>query len=100
MSEDINDARRRFLAAASMTIVVTQLGMIGSAKGQSHKTAPADLSTIKGQRITPAALQSTVEGELPSLSSTTTWLNSRPLTAAGLRGKVVLIDFWTYTCIN
>ncbi|WP_143282589.1 thioredoxin family protein, partial [Burkholderia cenocepacia] len=28
------------------------------------------------------------------------WLNSPPLTAAGLRGKVVLIDFWTYSCIN
>ena len=34
------------------------------------------------------------------LSGATGWLNSPPLTAAGLRGKVVLIDFWTYTCIN
>jgi len=41
-----------------------------------------------------------IEGELPSLGGATGWLNSRPLTAAGLRGKVVLIDFWTYTCIN
>jgi thiol-disulfide isomerase/thioredoxin len=41
-----------------------------------------------------------IEGELPSLDGATGWLNSRPLTAAGLRGKVVLIDFWTYTCIN
>ncbi len=38
--------------------------------------------------------------ELSSLDRTTGWLNSPPLTAAGLRGKVVLIDFWTYTCIN
>src|SRR5258708_35908473 len=36
----------------------------------------------------------------PSLSGATSWLNSQPLTLAGLRGKVVLIDFWTYTCIN
>jgi thiol-disulfide isomerase/thioredoxin len=41
-----------------------------------------------------------IEGELPSLGSATEWLNSQPLTPAGLRGKVVLIDFWTYTCIN
>src|SRR5215217_6367388 len=41
-----------------------------------------------------------IEGELPSLGSATEWLNSQPLTAAGLRGRVVLISFWTYTCIN
>lgn len=48
----------------------------------------------------PAAVPLPIEGELPSLGSATTWLNSPPLTAAGLRGNVVLIDFWTYTCIN
>jgi thiol-disulfide isomerase/thioredoxin len=41
-----------------------------------------------------------IEGELPSLDGATEWLNSPPLTAAGLRGKVVLVDFWTYSCIN
>jgi thiol-disulfide isomerase/thioredoxin len=41
-----------------------------------------------------------VEGQLPSLSGATGWLNSPPLTAAGLGGSVVLVDFWTYTCIN
>jgi len=40
------------------------------------------------------------EGELPSLDGATGWLNSPPLTPAGLRGKVVLVGFWTYTCIN
>ncbi len=39
-------------------------------------------------------------GQLDSLSSATEWLNSPPLTAAGLLGKVVLVDFWTYTCVN
>ncbi|WP_343882945.1 cytochrome c biogenesis protein DipZ [Rhodanobacter caeni] len=41
-----------------------------------------------------------VEGELPSLAGATQWLNSPPLTAPSLRGKVVLVDFWTYSCIN
>ena len=41
-----------------------------------------------------------VEFELPSLEGATGWLNSVPLTAADLRGKVVVVDFWTYTCIN
>src|SRR5919107_3628620 len=41
-----------------------------------------------------------IEGELPPLGGATGWLNSQPLTAAGLRGKVVLVDFCTYTCIN
>ena len=41
-----------------------------------------------------------VEGELPSFGGATGWLNSPPLTPAGLRGKVVLAGFWTYTCIN
>jgi thiol-disulfide isomerase/thioredoxin len=40
------------------------------------------------------------EGRLPPLSGATGWLNSPPLTAPGLRGSVVLVDFWTYTCIN
>jgi thiol-disulfide isomerase/thioredoxin len=48
----------------------------------------------------PAAVPLPIEGELPSLGGATAWLNSPPLAAAGLRGKVVLIDFWTYTCIN
>ena len=41
-----------------------------------------------------------VEGMLASLAGATAWLNSQPLMAEGLRGKVVLVDFWTYTCIN
>jgi Thioredoxin like C-terminal domain/AhpC/TSA family len=41
-----------------------------------------------------------IEGELPSFSGATGWLNSPPLTPAGLRGKVVLVNFCTYTCIN
>lgn len=41
-----------------------------------------------------------VEGHLPPFDGATGWLNSEPLTPAGLRGRVVAVDFWTYTCIN
>ena len=80
MSESINYERRRFLGAAA------QLGMIGSVAAYANKTKPA------------AHLP--VEGELASLNGAVEWLNTAPLTTAGLRGKVVVTDFWTYTCIN
>jgi hypothetical protein len=41
-----------------------------------------------------------VEGDLPSLAGATGWLNTEPLTAEGLRGRVVLASFCTFTCIN
>jgi cytochrome c biogenesis protein CcdA/thiol-disulfide isomerase/thioredoxin len=41
-----------------------------------------------------------IEGAAPSLAGATEWLNSPPLTAEALKGKVVVVDFWTYSCIN
>ena len=57
-----------------------------------HWPAPIGLHT--------ASARLPIEGELPSFGGATGWLNSPPLTPAGLRGKVVLAGFWTYTCIN
>jgi thiol-disulfide isomerase/thioredoxin len=45
-------------------------------------------------------LQLPIEGELPSLDGATGWLNTEPLTPASLRGRPVLVEFWTFTCIN
>ncbi|RQU63732.1 cytochrome c biogenesis protein DipZ [Burkholderia cenocepacia] len=60
--------------------------------------AMAGSATMRAAGATAPALP--VEGTLPSLDGAVQWLNSPPLTAAGLRGKVVLVDFWTYSCIN
>jgi thiol-disulfide isomerase/thioredoxin len=83
MSTDIDHDRRRLLSTAVMSMAVAQLGLAGCAMAQA-----------------PAPTKLSVEGELPSFGGATTWLNSQPLTTAGLRGKVVLVNFWTYTCIN
>jgi cytochrome c biogenesis protein CcdA/thiol-disulfide isomerase/thioredoxin len=56
--------------------------------------------TMTGTMSGAPAAALPVEGQLPDLSGATAWLNSPPLTPQGLRGKVVLVDFWTYSCIN
>jgi thiol-disulfide isomerase/thioredoxin len=53
-----------------------------------------------GDRRHPGATPLPSEGRLPGFDGATGWLNSSPLTAEDLGGKVVLVDFWTYTCIN
>ena len=76
MSPALDQNRRRFLGMAAMTFAAAPFDLFGS----------------------PVRLP--IEGELPALHGVTTWLNSTPLTKPGLRGKVVLVDFWTYSCIN
>jgi thiol-disulfide isomerase/thioredoxin len=72
--------------------------MLASAIGAPIDTMAQD--RLPAQPATRAAIKLPIEGELPSLAGATEWLNSPPLTASGLRGKVVLVDVWTYTCIN
>jgi cytochrome c biogenesis protein CcdA/thiol-disulfide isomerase/thioredoxin len=54
----------------------------------------------KSQSQAVAGSSLPVEGMMPSLDGAVLWLNSPPLTATQLRGKVVVVDFWTYSCIN
>lgn len=52
------------------------------------------------QQMTPTEAGSRTDGELAALGNATAWINSEPQTAAALKGKVVLVQFWTYSCIN
>jgi len=69
----------------------------------SSSTRPARdgfVLTAAGAGDAAAAPRLPVQGSFPSLAGATEWINSPPLSAEGLRGKVVLVDFWTYSCIN
>ena len=65
-------------------------------------TPPSGTGLIRSivHRLAGEPLTLPVEGHLVSFDGATGWLNSEPLTPEGLRGRVVLVDFWTYTCIN
>jgi thiol-disulfide isomerase/thioredoxin len=70
-----------------------------------HALAPGEIESFVEDesavgKVISGAVHLPVESMLPSFDGAITWLNSPPLTPAGLRGKVVLVDFWTYTCIN
>ncbi|QGZ65229.1 cytochrome c biogenesis protein DipZ [Paraburkholderia acidisoli] len=70
----------------------------GNANANANENADNPGNALAMKASATGALP--VEGKLPDLSGAVQWLNSPPLTAADLRGKVVLVDFWTYSCIN
>ena len=69
----------------------------GAMRGGGAMTGGAMSGAMSGKSATGGP---PVEGELPPLDGAVSWLNSKPLTPQALRGKVVVIDFWTYSCIN
>jgi thiol-disulfide isomerase/thioredoxin len=90
---------KKLLAAAVLTIAVGApiAGFVGDiAMSQPTTSTGIRVPFLHGFFNSQTAGQS----ELASLERANEWLNSPPLTAPALRGKVVLIDFWTYTCIN
>jgi len=86
------------------TAAMTSGAMTGGAMTGGAMTGGA----MKGGAMQGGAMMSNtahaggppVEGDFPSLAGAVSWLNSAPLMPESLRGKVVLIDFWTYSCIN
>jgi len=75
---------------------VVLIAMIAGAVVTLSEVVAQDKTMAQSTRTIPLP----VEGEIPSFGGASAWLNSPPLTASGLRGKVVVIDVWTYTCIN
>jgi cytochrome c biogenesis protein CcdA/thiol-disulfide isomerase/thioredoxin len=70
---------------------------------EESKTAQRQLEKLRGggPPVTNTAANSLGNyGNAPAIYADGDWFNSKPLTIASLRGKVVLIDFWTYSCIN
>ena len=95
---------RRGLGVAVLVGVVAIL--LGLDTGALSKLSFANTSRIEQALVDKAPISmatgqtTAAQSPLDSLPGATGWLNSPPLTAASLRGKVVLIDFWTYSCIN
>jgi hypothetical protein len=88
----------KLLVAAVLAIAIGApiAGFVGYMNGAQPMTSTVRVPFLHGL---PGA-GSPMQPDLSSFQRATEWLNSLPLTAAGLRGKVVLVDFWTYTCIN
>jgi thiol-disulfide isomerase/thioredoxin len=77
VANEIDHDRRRFLGRAAMTIAAAHLGTFGPTEAAPREPR-----------------------ELAALGRANDWLNSPRLTPENLSGKVVLVEFWTYTCIN
>jgi len=71
----------------------------GDATVSEPPSRPGLIRSI-AHRLAGEQLALPVEGRLASFDGASGWLNSGPLTPEGLRGRVVLVDFWTYTCVN
>ena len=77
-------------------LTIFSFGRAAKGIGGFNQATPA-ISTASAQESQSAL---TDKGPMPSLAGAIGWLNSSPLNYPSLRGKVVLINFWTYTCIN
>ena len=101
------------VAAAALGLdrgVLTRLSLAGTSHLEQRLVALVAPSNAQTQPVkidaNPAMMMSAggnsagVPGMLPDLSGASAWINSPPLTAESLRGKVVVVDFWTYSCIN
>jgi cytochrome c biogenesis protein CcdA/thiol-disulfide isomerase/thioredoxin len=84
------------------TNLLTKFSFVNTAKAEEHLVSalgPEKPALVPVSAAEPVPVLAD-EGPMPELSGAVGWLNSPPLTTKSLRGKVVVIDFWTYSCIN
>jgi thiol-disulfide isomerase/thioredoxin len=79
----------RSLATSASVIALCLVGAIG-----------ANLSSVVAREPTTSFTVAAAQSTAPNFIGINNWFNSAPLSMAGLRGKVVLVDFWTYGCVN
>lgn len=92
----------RFSTASTGGIEQALVGKLSSKSPTGNGTMMAQIPAAGGAMKVADKAPGTlpVEGQLPPLNGAVQWLNSPPLDAQALKGKVVLVDFWTYSCIN
>ncbi|MGR9176181.1 cytochrome c biogenesis protein DipZ [Rhizobium leguminosarum] len=93
-------ARISYASTASLEQAVLDRLHAKPLGGASSEVASKDMVIAAADTKKPFRSDLPVEGYAPSLDGAVEWLNSKPLTSEQLRGKVVLVDFWTYSCIN
>jgi cytochrome c biogenesis protein CcdA/thiol-disulfide isomerase/thioredoxin len=94
----------RLSTASTSRIEQALLDRAGTESSPPASGASASAPNEGGaMRMTANPVEATtlpIEGRMPSLDGATAWLNSPPLSREALRGKVVVVDFWTYSCVN
>jgi thiol-disulfide isomerase/thioredoxin len=102
--------RRALSVAAIMGVVIVpgwdvsllrKVSLVHTVRAEEHSIsafAPKNAAVLTASAEPQLALAD--EGPVPNLGGAIAWLNSAPLDRQSLRGKVVLVDFWTYSCIN
>jgi cytochrome c biogenesis protein CcdA/thiol-disulfide isomerase/thioredoxin len=85
------------------TNLLTKFSFVNTAKAEEHlidKLRPEKPTSVLAASAIDTQPALDDEGPMPDLSGAVSWINSSPLSSKVLKGKVVLIDFWTYSCIN
>ena len=84
------------------TNLLTKFSFVNTSKAEAHliKALGPDKTAVRAVNAADSQAVLADERPMPDLNGAVAWLNSTPLTRESLRGKVVLVDFWTYSCIN